>query len=227
MLLLIKLTVYFFVALGALISFFRAMHNQHFYKTAKPHRPTPLNKRAMTAFFKRGGALIMSASLLLCLGGFFGSMPIKQASAQEAKIVVKGSGLPVPRFVTLKSNEVNMRVGPGREYPLSWVYKQKNLPLKVIAEFDTWRKVIDHEGTIGWVHSQLVGLKRYALIQSRLTKLHRKPDSSSTVLAVADKGVLLELQICEPQWCRVASDLVRAYVRRDDIWGVLETETLN
>ena len=77
------------------------------------------------------------------------------------------------------------------------------------------------------MHSQLVGLKRYALIQSRLTKLHRKPDSTSTVLAVADKGVLLELQICEPQWCRVASDSLRAYVRRDDIWGVLETETLN
>ena len=203
------------------------MHYRHFYMTATKQSPNPMNKGADVGNLKRGFTSLLVASLLLCLVGVFGAMPVKQASAQEAKIVVKGSGLPVPRFVTLKSNEVNMRVGPGREYPLSWVYKKKNLPLKVIAEFDTWRKVIDHEGTIGWVHSQLVGLKRYALIQSRLTKLHRKPDSTSTVLAVADKGVLLELQICEPQWCRVASDSLRAYVRRDDIWGVLETETLN
>ena len=151
----------------------------------------------------------------------------KGASAQEAKLVVQGSGLPVPRFVTLKSDTVNMRVGPGREYPLSWVYKQKNLPLKVIAEFDVWRKVMDHEGTTGWVHSQLVTLKRYALIQSRLTKLYRKADADSPVLAVADKGVLVELQLCEPQWCRVETSNLRAYVRREDIWGVLETEILN
>ena len=203
------------------------MHYRHFYMTPTGQRPNLMNNGTDAGYLKRGFASLLAASLLLCLVVVFGAMPVKQASAQEAKIVVKGSGLPVPRFVTLKSNEVNMRVGPGREYPLSWVYKQKNLPLKVIAEFDTWRKVIDHEGTIGWVHSQLVGLKRYALIQSRLTKLHRKPDSTSTVLAVADKGVLLELQICEPQWCRVASDSLRAYVRRDDIWGVLETETLN
>ena len=168
--------------------------------------------------------LLNMLPLLLSAGGFFGA---NQAHAQEAKLVVQGSGLPVPRFVTLKSNKVNMRVGPGREYPLSWVYKQKNLPLKVIAEFDVWRKVTDHEGTTGWVHSQLVTLKRYALIQSRLTKLHRKADSDSPVVAVADRGVLLELQICEPLWCRVASDDLRAYVRREDIWGVLETETLN
>jgi len=147
--------------------------------------------------------------------------------AQETKLVVKGSGLPVPRFVTLKSNKVNMRVGPGREYPLSWVYKQQYLPVKVIAEFDVWRKVIDHEGTTGWVHGQLVTLKRFALIQSRLTKLYRKADFESPVVAVADKGVIMELQTCAPQWCRVANDDVRGYVRREDIWGVLETETLN
>lgn len=149
------------------------------------------------------------------------------AVAQETKLVVKGSGLPVPRFVTFKSNKVNMRVGPGREYPLSWVYKQQYLPVKVIAEFDVWRKVIDHEGTTGWVHGQLVTLKRYALIQSRLTKLYRKADFDSPVVAVADKGVIMELQTCAPQWCRVATDEVRGYVRREDIWGVLETETLN
>lgn len=221
------LSVYFFVALSALISFFRAMQYRQIYISTTQWLKSRLAYRGKNRPLAGLIAACLSAAFLLTATVFFGSMPLKSAVAQEAKLTVQGSGLPVPRFVTLKSDKVNMRVGPGREYPLSWVYKQKNLPLKVIAEFDVWRKVIDHEGTTGWVHSQLVTLKRFALIQSRLTKLHRRPDADSPILAVADKGVLLELQICEPLWCRLASDELRAYVRREDIWGVLETETLN
>ena len=181
---------------------------------------------------KKQGLYGISASIfgmILCVGLLMAMTvtPMRTAGAQETKLVVQGSGLPVPRFVTLKSDTVNMRVGPGREYPLSWVYKKKNLPVKVIAEFDVWRKIIDHEGTTGWVHSQLVTLKRYALIQSRLTKLYRKADFDSPVVAVADKGVIVELQICEAQWCRIATQDLRAFVRREDIWGILENETLN
>ena len=181
---------------------------------------------------KKQGLYGISASIfgmILCVGLLMVMTvtPMRAAGAQETKLVVQGSGLPVPRFVTLKSDTVNMRVGPGREYPLSWVYKKKNLPVKVIAEFDVWRKIIDHEGTTGWVHSQLVTLKRYALIQSRLTKLYRKADFDSPVVAVADKGVIVELQICEAQWCRIATQDLRAFVRREDIWGILENETLN
>lgn len=181
---------------------------------------------------KKQGLYGISASIfgmILCVGLLMAMTvtPMRAAGAQETKLVVQGSGLPVPRFVTLKSDTVNMRVGPGREYPLSWVYKKKNLPVKVIAEFDVWRKIIDHEGTTGWVHSQLVTLKRYALIQSRLTKLYRKADFDGPVVAVADKGVIVELQICEAQWCRIATQDLRAFVRREDIWGILENETLN
>ena len=93
------------------------------------------------------------------------------AEAPETRTVIKGSGLPVPRFVSLKSDVVNMRVGPGHEYPLQWVYVRKNLPLKVISEFDVWRKVVDHEGVTGWVHGQLVSLRRYGVITSSNAKL--------------------------------------------------------
>lgn len=164
----------------------------------------------------------------LCMMAFsFIAAAPSPAAAQEAKIVVQGSGLPVPRFVTLKSDEVNMRVGPGREYPKSWVYRRAGLPLKVIAEFDVWRKVIDHEDTTGWVHSQLVTLKRNALIANRLTKLYSKADDQSPVIAVAEQGVLMELQTCGVKWCRIANDDLRAFVHRDDIWGILENETLD
>lgn len=187
---------------------------------------------AINSDLKKRGLYGISASIfgmMICVGLLMAMSvaPMRTAGAQETKLVVQGSGLPVPRFVTLKSDTVNMRVGPGREYPLSWVYKKKNLPVKVIAEFDVWRKIIDHEGTTGWVHSQLVTLKRYALIQSRLTKLYRKADFDSPVVAVADKGVIVELQICEAQWCRIATQDLRAFVRREDIWGILENETLN
>ena len=74
--------------------------------------------------------------------------------AQEAKLTVRGSGLPVPRYVTLKFNEVNMRAGPGREYPVLWSYSKTGLPLLVEAEFGVWRKVVDQEGTTGWMRGR-------------------------------------------------------------------------
>ena len=141
--------------------------------------------------------------------------------------IIQGSGLPVPRFVSLKSSKVNMRVGPGREYPLDWVYIRKGLPLKVIAEFDVWRKVIDHEGGTGWVHSQLVSLKRQAIVTDAFIKLRRKPDLSTQAIAIAEKDVVMEIQFCEEKWCKLASEDVKGWAPRDSFWGIMEGETLN
>lgn len=167
---------------------------------------------------------LLATSLLWLLLQVFSAAP---AMAQGTKLVVQGSGLPVPRFVTLKSNEVNMRVGPGREYPLAWIYKRKDLPLKVIAEFDVWRKVIDHEGVTGWIHGQLVSARRMAVIQEPVTKLYRRPDSTSDIVAMAEKGVMMELQYCQENWCRLANDQVRGWTQRDAIWGALAGEIID
>lgn len=158
---------------------------------------------------------------------FYVSGPIAPASAEETKLVVQGSGLPVPRFVTLKSDEINMRVGPGREYPLAWIYKRKGLPVKVIAEFDVWRKVTDHEGVTGWIHGQLVSARRTALIQEPVSKLYKRPDITSDIVAVAEKGVLMELQYCLDDWCRLSNDNMRGWLPRKAIWGTLEGETID
>jgi SH3-like domain-containing protein len=149
------------------------------------------------------------------------------AVVPETRTVIRGSGLPVPRFVSLKSDIVNMRVGPGHEYPLQWVYVLKNLPLKVISEFDVWRKVVDHEGETGWIHGQLVSLKRYGVITSSNAKLRAKPNQQATVTAVAEAGVLMELQYCERQWCRLGTDSVKGWLERSQFWGVLQNEELN
>ena len=149
------------------------------------------------------------------------------AEVPAAKTVIRGSGLPVPRFVSLKSNVVNMRVGPGHEYPLQWVYVRKNLPLKVISEFDVWRKVVDHEGVTGWVHGQLVSLKRFGVVTSSNAKLRAEPNEQAAVTAVAEAGVLMEVQYCEGAWCRLGSDIARGWLERSRFWGVLPGETLN
>jgi len=148
------------------------------------------------------------------------------ALAQEAKLTVRGSGLPVPRFVTLKFNEVNMRAGPGREYPVLWGYHKTGLPLKVEAEFGVWRKVVDHEGTTGWMRGSVLSLRRMALVTDGSAKIHQSADPESRVVAVAERNALLELQACPAMMCKVAKDDVRGWISRDAIWGVLKTEIL-
>ena len=129
-------------------------------------------------------------------------------------------------FVTLKKDLAYMRVGPGREYPLDWVYVRQNLPLKVISEFDVWRKVVDHEGTTGWLHSSLLSLERYGLVTKAEIKLHASAEESSDVVAIAGRNVLLEVQYCDGQWCRLAGKEVRGWTERQNFWGVLDNENI-
>ncbi len=148
------------------------------------------------------------------------------AFAQEAKLTVRGSGLPVPRYVTLKFDEANLRAGPGREYPVLWQYRQAGLPLMVDAEFGIWRKVVDHDGTAGWMHGSVLSLRRMALVQTNMAKIYADPDEASDVIALAERLALMELQSCPKAWCRVASDDVRGWIKRQVVWGVLENESL-
>ena len=173
--------------------------------------------------------------LIIGMSAQFIVLPVNQtaaldkinADAPETKTVIRGSGLPVPRFVSLKTDVVNMRVGPGHEYPLQWVYLRKNLPLKVISEFDAWRKVVDHEGETGWIHGQLVSLKRYGVITSSNAKLRADPDQQASVTAIAEAGVLMEIQYCERQWCRLGTENAKGWLERRQFWGVLPNEELN
>ena len=149
------------------------------------------------------------------------------AQAQETKLTVRGSGLPVPRYVTLKFDEANLRAGPGREYPVLWQYQKTGLPLLVDAEFGIWRKVIDHDGTAGWMHGSVLSLRRMALVQNNMAKIHASPDETSNIIALAERVALMELQSCPKAWCRVANNDVRGWIKRKAVWGLLETESLN
>jgi SH3-like domain-containing protein len=148
-------------------------------------------------------------------------------NAQEIKLTVRGSGLPVPRYVTLKSDEVNLRAGPGLEYPVLWQYRAPKLPVRVDAEFGIWRKIVDHDGTAGWMHGSVLSLSRMALIKIDMAKIHNSPDPSSTVIALAERNALMELQTCPKSWCRVKAENVRGWIKRQAVWGLLQTESLD
>ena len=192
------------------------------------------NKRPMKKSF-RPAALVLLPLLGWALFGL-GSptanpFTIKAAYAadesQEIRLTVRGSGLPVPRFVTLKSDDVNMRAGPGTEYPILWHYRKSGLPLRVEAEFGVWRKVVDHDGATGWMHHSVVSLKRMALVTTSSARLYAKADDSAALVGVAERDALLELQSCPTQWCRVAAGDTRGWVSRTSLWGLVKDEVLN
>ena len=181
---------------------------------------------AMKKKYDKAGLLLIRFSLLAVLGyGAVMSAPL-MATAQEAKLTVRGSGLPVPRFVSLKFNEANLRAGPGSEYPVLWQYRQAGLPLLVDAEFGVWRKVRDADGTTGWMHGAGLSLRRMAFIHEGMAKIYHQDNSESGVVAVAEKNALPELESCPKNWCRVKTKTVKGYVKRSMIWGVLNDESL-
>jgi SH3-like domain-containing protein len=150
-----------------------------------------------------------------------------KANAQEVKLTVRGSGLPVPRYVTLKFNETNLRAGPGLEYPVLWQYRTSKLPVRVDAEFGIWRKIVDHDGTAGWMHGSVLSLRRMALVKTDMAKIHDSPDPLSNVIGLAERNALMELQSCPKSWCRVKAANVHGWIKRQAIWGLLQTESLD
>ena len=169
--------------------------------------------------------LAWAATTLLCpVNSLTGAT---KANAQEVKLTVRGSGLPVPRYVTLKSDEANLRAGPGLEYPVLWQYRTPKLPVRVDAEFSIWRKIVDHDGTAGWMHGSVLSLSRMALVKTNMAKIHDSPDPSSTVIALAERNALMRLQSCPKSWCRVEAVNVLGWIKRQAVWGLLQPESLD
>src|SRR5207302_4438711 len=112
-----------------------------------------------------------------------------------------GPGLKVPRFVSLHSDKVNLRTGPGRQYPIDWVLTRKDMPVEVIAQFDNWRRIRGWDGTQGWVQEHMVAGKRYIVVnRGGAWPLHQQPDAASPVIARAEPGVVARLLQCRGPW---------------------------
>ncbi|MDX2103475.1 MAG: SH3 domain-containing protein [Alphaproteobacteria bacterium] len=132
--------------------------------------------------------------------------------------------LPLPRFVSLRTNEVNLRAGPGVRYPIEWVMVRRGMPVEVLAHYDTWRKIRDHQGVEGWVHQQGLTGRRSALVAGAIRALHRRADRGSPVIATLEPGVLLQLSECKAGWCRAEVEGRRGWIAAAEIWGVYPGE---
>ncbi|HBN22867.1 MAG TPA: hypothetical protein DD412_06495 [Holosporales bacterium] len=133
---------------------------------------------------------------------------------------------PVPRFVSLRSSEIKMRVGPGREYPVKWVLQRKGLPVKVIAEYDTWRQVECHDGTSGWIHQSLLTGKRTLMVTHEKCRLLSSANRDAHNTAKLTPLTLLpfKLKDCKSGRCYVNAQGTKGWVPKDHVWGLLDNE---
>jgi SH3-like domain-containing protein len=123
-------------------------------------------------------------------------------------------------YVTLRASEVNLRAGPGEQFPIQWVYRRKGLPVEVIGKSDVWRKIRDWQGTEGWVHQRMLTELRSVIVRGAVRPLHSDPDPASNVVARAEPGVIAKLLECRGAWCRVETSDVRGWLGRNEVWGV-------
>ncbi len=138
------------------------------------------------------------------------------------------SGLPLPRFVSLAADKVNARTGPGSRYPIAWQYQRRNLPVEVVAEYEYWRRVRDHDGTEAWVHKNLTSGRRYALVEGIVRPLLARPDPAAEVVLMAEPGVQARLRQCpDPVWCQVEIAGEKGWMERRYLWGVYPDEVFD
>jgi SH3-like domain-containing protein len=137
--------------------------------------------------------------------------------------------LPIPRFVSLRADAVNLRVGPGDQYPISWIYHRAGLPVEVLREFDVWRLVVDADGTEGWMHeATLVGTRHFVVIGTAPVTLFRSPSNDAHPAAQLMPGVIGLIQRCDAgaAWCRVRVAHIGGWLERSAFWGSLPGETI-
>jgi SH3-like domain-containing protein len=132
--------------------------------------------------------------------------------------------LPIPRFVSLRSGEVNLRTGPGTNYPVDWVFVRRGLPVEIIAEFDVWRKIRDWQGTVGWVHQSMLDGRRTARITGADRELRSEPADDAAIVARVAPGVIGRLLECEASWCELDTEGYRGWLKRDEFWGAYPDE---
>ncbi len=156
------------------------------------------------------------------------------AAAPETPGVGPGPGigavtkLPVPRFVSLRSDQINFRAGPGFQYPVTWVYQRAGLPVEIIGEFDVWRQLLAPDGGTGWVHEATLRARRSFYISVPQAVMRSSPSDSASVAAYLNQGVSGELLRCDPgaDYCKISVDKRTGYLARSDFWGAFTGETV-
>jgi len=172
--------------------------------------------------------LLVAAAMLVVLGAQGLSA---QETKRQASVKLGASGLQVPRFVSLKSNRVNVRKGPSTEHAVAWVFSRAGLPVEVIAEFEHWRQIRDSEGSEGWVFHALLSGRRTALImpwvkERQAIALLDDASTSADPVAQLEPGVLGSVHKCDGTWCNFTVRNYTGWIEQERLWGVYRSEEL-
>ena len=144
------------------------------------------------------------------------------ASAADVRGPV--TNLPLPRYVSMKSTEGNVRRGPSLSHRVDWVFKRRNMPLQITAEHGHWRRVQDRDGAGGWVHYALLSGVRTVLVEQDMLQVYARPDPQSPVSAAFELGVVARLGSCVDDWCRISAGGYRGWASKTSLWGVMPGE---
>jgi len=155
-----------------------------------------------------------------------GMLMLPLACAVFISLPARSGELAEPRFVSIKADEVNVRVGPGKQYPVKWTYVVSGAPVLIIAEWDNWRKIRDWEGAEGWVHSALLSAKRTVIVTGEKRTLFRRADAQSPPVVRLRPGIIADVEDCIQGWCRVEVRNYRGWLKSGDFWGVFPGEII-
>ncbi len=183
----------------------------------------------MSGVARVAGAVLMLAALTAqpaALSAQTGTQTGTRSEATAQEPLLGASGLPLPRFVSLRAPKVNLRTGPGVRYPIDWVYNRAGLPLEVIDEFETWRRVRDWEGSVGWVHQSMLSGERKVMVRDKQRLLREEPDPAAAGVALLAPGVIADLERCDDAWCRIEVQKKSGWVRRIEVYGLYPEETV-
>jgi SH3-like domain-containing protein len=162
------------------------------------------------------------------LAALITAIVVGMARSQAEPAVGPKSGLPLPRFVSLKPDRVNVRAGPNRDHDVAFVYTRAGLPVEITAESDNWRRIRDWEGSEGWVYHSLLSGKRTALVapkdKTQLVPLYETSDSGAKIVAQLQAGVLGHVRHCSANWCRISGPRFEGWVVEEQLWGVYPNE---
>ena len=168
------------------------------------------------------GENFLSKIILLCALASFVFLPYQGLSNESQRGQV--TNLPIPRFVSLKAQEANARRGPSLSHKIDWIYKRKNIPLEIYAEYENWRKVRDFEGLGGWIHYTLLSGIRYVLVKDELLEMRLLPSIDAQIIARVPQYNIATLDKCNLDWCKIVDDGYKGWVLKSGIWGVYENE---
>jgi SH3-like domain-containing protein len=176
----------------------------------------------------RGPSFFVTALATMLLVA--GAACAQQTAAANGEQIGNVTGLTLPRYASLKTDRVNLREGPRKDYATKWVFQRAGLPVEITAESDTWRKVRDSEGAEGWVLHSLLSGRRTGLVapgkKDQNFKIFARASESADLAATLQSGVIGNIRNCDGAWCLIDGDGFRGYIKQSDLWGVYPGEKI-